>query len=195
MSKPSQPEQVPARSKRADALRNQKTLLAAAAAVFITSGVDAPIREIAARAGVGMGTIYRNYPTRAELVIAVYRHQIEALVDASGDLQHSASSPFEALRLWVDRFVDFLVTKHGLADIMQPNSGHEALHSFFLDWLVPACENLLDAAEASGEIKPGIEGYELMRGIGNLCVGRDDSPLYDPRRMIELLLQGLRHQR
>ncbi|MGO1052826.1 TetR/AcrR family transcriptional regulator [Crossiella sp. CA198] len=195
MSKPSQPEQVPARSKRADALRNQQTLLAAAAAVFVTSGVDAPIREIAAKAGVGMGTIYRNFPTRADLVIAVYRHQVEACVEAGGTLLASASSPFEALRQWVDLFVDFLVTKHGLADIMQPNSGYDALHSFFLDWLVPVCENLLDAAEESGEIKPGIEGYELMRGIGNLCIGRDDNPHYDPRRLIELLLQGLRHQR
>ena len=78
----SQPAAGPARSKRADALRNQQTLLAAAAAVFVTSGVDAPIREIAARAGVGIGTIYRHFPTRADLVVAVYRHQVEACAEA-----------------------------------------------------------------------------------------------------------------
>src|SRR5208282_4399134 len=78
----SQSAQAPARSKRADALRNEQALLSAAAAVFVTSGVDAPIREIAARAGVGIGTIYRHFPTRADLVVAVYRHQVEACAEA-----------------------------------------------------------------------------------------------------------------
>ena len=82
MSITSLPAEVPARSKRADALRNQQTLVAAAAAVFVTSGVEAPIREIAARAGVGIGTIYRHFPTRADLVVAVYRHQVEACAEA-----------------------------------------------------------------------------------------------------------------
>ena len=68
--------------KRADARRNEQALLAAAAAVFVTSGVDAPVRDIAARAGVGMGTIYRHFPTRADLIIAVYRHQVEACAEA-----------------------------------------------------------------------------------------------------------------
>src|SRR6478735_3657254 len=97
--------EVPARGKRADALRNQQTLLAAAAEVFVTSGVDAPIREIAARAGVGMATIYRHFPTRADLVTAVYRHQIEACVEAGPKLLASAESPFDALRQWIDLFV------------------------------------------------------------------------------------------
>ncbi len=88
MSATSQSTQVPVRSKRADALRNQQTLLAAAAAVFVTSGVNAPIREIAARAGVGIGTIYRHFPTRADLVIAVFRHQVEACAPPS---QHSVN--------------------------------------------------------------------------------------------------------
>ena len=70
------------RAKRADARRNEQTLLDAAAAVFVTSGVDAPVREIAARAGVGMGTIYRHFPTRADLIVAVYRHQVEACAEA-----------------------------------------------------------------------------------------------------------------
>ena len=85
MSATSQSAEAPARSKRADALRNQQTLLAAAAAVFVTSGVDAPIREIAARAGVGIGTIYRHFPTRADLVVAVYRHQVEACAEGRPD--------------------------------------------------------------------------------------------------------------
>jgi AcrR family transcriptional regulator len=188
--------ETPARSKRADALRNEKALLGAAAAVFVTSGVDAPIREIAARAGVGIGTIYRHFPTRADLVVAVYRHQVEACAEAGPVLLASAGSAFAALREWVDLFVDFLVTKHGLANVLQSESGgFEALHTYFLDRLVPVCAELLDAAVRAGEVRPGTGAYELMRGIGNLCAGRGNDPGYDPRRLVELLLQGLRQPR
>ena len=181
MSGTSRTAQASARSKRADALRNQQTLLAAAAEVFVTSGVDAPIREIAAKAGVGIGTIYRHFPTRADLVVAVYRHQVDA------------GSPFEALRQWVGLFVDFLFKKHGLANALQSDaSGFDALHAYFLDRLVPVCEQLLLAAVDAGEIRPGTHAYELMRGIGNLCIGRDSDSRYDPRRLIELLMRGLR---
>jgi len=192
VSATSQSAEVPGRSKRADALRNQQTLLAAAAAVFVTSGVNAPVREIAARAGVGLGTIYRHFPTRADLVIAVFRHQVEACAEAGPALLADAGSPLAALRQWVDLFVDFLVTKHGLADALQSDSsGFDALHAYFLDRLVPVCKQLLDAAVNAGEIRPGTHAYELMRGIGNLCIGRDSDPRYDPRRLVELLLQGL----
>jgi AcrR family transcriptional regulator len=180
----------PARSKRADAQRNQQALLAAAAAVFVTSGVDAPIREIAARAGTGIGTIYRHFPTRADLVVAVYRHQVEACAAAAPALLADTGSPFEALRQWIDLFVDFLVTKHGLASALQSDSsGFEALHAYFLDRLVPACQQLLDAAADAGEITPGLPALQLMHGIGNLCIGRD--PRYEPRRLVSLLLRGL----
>jgi AcrR family transcriptional regulator len=188
----SQPRDAPARTKRADARRNQQTLLDAAAAVFVASGVDAPIREIAARAGVGMGTIYRHFPNRADLVVAVYRHQIEACAEAGPTLLATAGSPLAALRAWVDMFVDFLVTKHGLANALQSDSSRfDALHTHFLDRLVPVCGQLLDAAVAAGEISPGTRPYELMRGIGNLCIGRDEDARYDPRRLVDLLLRGL----
>ncbi|MFI0264555.1 TetR/AcrR family transcriptional regulator [Streptomyces sp. NPDC017056] len=196
MPTPSHPGEVPARSKRADAQRNQQTLLTAAAAVFVTCGVDAPIRRIAAEAGVGMGTIYRHFPTRADLVVAVYRHQVEACAEAGPRLLADADSPFTALRRWVDLFVDFLVTKHGLANALQSDSnGFDALHAYFLDRLVPICGQLLDAAVEAGDIRPGTQPYELMRGIGNLCVGHDSDSRYDPRRLVELLLQGLREPR
>ncbi len=185
-------EESPSRGRRADAQRNRQTVLAAAAEVFVTSGVDAPIRQIAARAGVGMATIYRHFPTRADLVTAVYRHQIEECAEAGPNLLASADSPFDALRQWIDLFVDFLVTKHGLADALQSESDRfAALHSYFLDRLLPVCAQLLDAAVESGDIRPGTQPYELMRGIGNLCIGRDSDPRYDPRRLIALILQGL----
>jgi AcrR family transcriptional regulator len=193
VSTTSQPAEGPVRSKRADAQRNQQALLAAAAEVFVTSGVDAPIREIASRAGVGIGTIYRHFPTRADLIVAVYRHQVEACAEAGPVLLADVDSPFEALRQWISMFVDFLVTKHGLANALQSDSGgFAALHSYFIDRLVPVCQQLLDAAVGAGEIRPGMRAFELMRGIGSLCAGRDLDPGYDPRRLVGLLLEGLR---
>jgi len=182
----------PARQKRADAQRNEQALLAAAAAVFVTSGVEAPVRDIAAAAGVGMGTMYRHFPTRADLVVAVYRHQVEACAEAGPVLLARGSSPHAALGRWVNLFVDFLVTKHGLAAVLQADSvGFDALHAYFLDRLVPVCAQLLDAAAKAGEISADIDAYELMRGIGSLCVGADNDPRYHARRMVQLLIAGL----
>jgi AcrR family transcriptional regulator len=179
-------------SKRADARRNQQTLLDAAAAAFVTSGVEVPVRDIAARAGVGMGTIYRHFPTRADLIIAVYRHQVDACAEAGPALLES-NPPYAALTQWIDRFVDFLVTKHGLAAALQSdNARFETLHAYFLDLLMPVCAQLLDAAAAVGEIRPGTDVYGFMRAIGNLCVGAEGDSRYDARRMVELLVAGLR---
>src|SRR3954447_3442014 len=192
MSEAEQPENAPASAKRADVVRNQKKLLAAAAEVFVASGVDAPVREIAARAGVGMGTLYRHFPTRADLVVAVFRHQVEECERAGPRLLSRADSPLAALRQWIDLFVDFLVTKHGLANTPQPDSsGFTTLHAYFIDRLLPIAEELLGAAIAAGEIRPAIQPYELMRGIGNLCIAPDHDPRYDPRKLIGLLLAGL----
>ncbi|WP_329569423.1 TetR/AcrR family transcriptional regulator [Streptomyces sp. NBC_01361] len=183
-------------SKRKDARRNQQTLLDAAAAVFVASGVEAPVRDIAAKAGVGMGTIYRHFPTRADLVIAVYRHQVEACAEAGPTLLAAGPTPHVALGRWVDLFVDFLVTKHGLAGAMQAdNAGFETLHAYFLDRLVPVCTQLIDAAVASGEIRADLDAYQLMRGIGNLCIGAENDPRYDARRLVGLLVAGLREPR
>lgn len=189
---------APAR-KRADARRNEQTLLDAAADVFVASGVDAPVRDIAARARVGMGTIYRHFPTRADLIIAVYRHQIEACAEAGPKLLTGSDTPHAALTRWIDLFVDFLVTKHGLAAAMHSDDpGFEALHAYFLDRLVPVCAQLLDAAGAAGELRSDVSAYELMRAVGNLCIGVDsvdsaaDDSRYDARRMVGLLIAGLR---
>ncbi|HEX6347440.1 helix-turn-helix domain-containing protein [Umezawaea sp.] len=179
--------------KRADARRNEGTLLDAAAAVFVESGVEAPVRDIAARAGVGMGTIYRHFPTRADLIIAVYRHQVEACADAGPALLESSASPHVALARWIDLFVDFLVTKHGLAAVLRSdNAGFDALHSYFLDRLLPVCARLLDAAVSSGEIRSDLDAYQLMRGVGNLCIGAEQDDRYDARGLVGVLVAGLR---
>lgn len=181
-----------ARPKRADARRNEKTLLDAATAVFVASGVEAPIREIAAKAGVGTATIYRHFPTRADLIIAVYRHQVEALAEAGPALLTGGETPHAALGRWIDLFVDFLVTKHGLATVLQSGDPcFDPLHSYFLDRLVPVCTRLLDAAAASGEIRSGLDAHELMRAVASLCAGAGNGPRYDARRLVGLLVAGL----
>ena len=108
-----------ARRKRADARRNEETLLEAAAAAFVASGVDAPVRDIATKAGVGTATIYRHFPTRADLIVAVYRHQVEACAEAGPALLATSATPHAALGRWIGLFVDFLVTEHGLAAVLQ----------------------------------------------------------------------------
>jgi len=179
--------------KRADARRNEQTLLDAAAALFVTSGVDAPVRDIAAKAGVGMGTIYRHFPTRADLIIAVYRRQVEACAEAGPALLASSATPHAALRRWINLFVDFLVTKHGLAEALQSdNAGFDTLHTYFLDRLVPVCAQLLDAAAQAGEIRLDMDALELLHGVGNLCIGADNNSRYDARRLVDLLISGLR---
>ncbi|MFC8418034.1 TetR/AcrR family transcriptional regulator [Streptomyces coelicoflavus] len=182
------------RPKRADARRNEETLLDAAAAVFVRSGVEAPVRDIAAEAGVGTATIYRHFPTRADLIIGVYRHQVEACAEAGPALLTSSPTPYAALAGWIDLFVDFLVTKHGLAAVLQSdNAGFETLHAYFLDRLVPVCTDLLAAATASGEIHTDVEAYALMRGVGNLCIGAETlNPDYDARQLVRILIAGLR---
>lgn len=179
--------------KRADARRNEETLLDAAAAAFIASGVDVPVRDIAARAGVGLGTIYRHFPTRADLIVAVYRHQVEACAEAGPALLASSRTPHAALAEWISLFVGFLVTKHGLAGALRSDKGaFETLHAYFLDRLVPVCADLLDAAAAAGEIRSDVDAYELMFAVGSLCVGADSNPRYDARRMAGLVIAGLR---
>jgi AcrR family transcriptional regulator len=189
VAKPTGP--APAR-RRADAVRNEQTLLTAAAEVFVASGVGAPVRDIAAKAGVGMGTIYRHFPTRADLIIAVYRHQVEACAEAGPVLLAGSGTPHAALARWIDLFVDFLVTKHGLAAVLQSDhASFEGLHAYFLDRLTPVCAQLLDAAVAAGEIRADIGAFELLYGVGNLCAGAGADARYEARRMVGLLVAGL----
>jgi AcrR family transcriptional regulator len=178
------------RRQRSDARRNQQALLDAAAAVFVRAGVDAPVRDIAAEARVGIGTIYRHFPSRADLVVGVFRHQLDALADPAA--APAGETPYEALSSWVGRFADFLVTKHGLAEALRSDrAGFESLHAEFVGRLVPVLGRLLAASAAAGYTRADIQPYELMLGIGNLCIGAGTSPGYHARRMIDLLLAGL----
>jgi AcrR family transcriptional regulator len=181
------------RRKRFDARRNQQVLLDAAAAVFVRAGVNVPVREIAAEAGVGMGTIYRHFPTRADLIVAVFRHQLDALASVTTATSATAETPYEALRAWVGRFADFLVTKHGLAEALHSDqAGFESLHAEFVNRLLPVLDQLLTASAAACLTRADVRAYDLMLGIGNLCIGAETFPDYRARQMIDVLLAGLR---
>ncbi|MGC5054981.1 TetR/AcrR family transcriptional regulator [Micromonospora sp. DT48] len=189
---PARDTDPPAPRKRADAERNKQALLEAAAAAFVDFGVDAPVRDIAVRAGVGVGTIYRHFPSRADLIVAVYRHQVQACAQAAPALLASSPSPHHALTTWIDLFVDFLITKHGLAEAMHSDAAaFEPLHAYFLDHLLPAVTLLLDAAVDAGQINP-IDPLNLLQGVGNLCIGASADSRYNPRHLAAVLVRGLR---
>jgi AcrR family transcriptional regulator len=168
-------------------------LLDAAATVFAASGVDAPVREIAAAAGVGVATLYRHFPTRSDLVVAVYRHQIDACAEAGPALLASEPTPFAALLAWIHQFVDFLGTKHGLGRVWTGDAaGFTALHVLFVERLVPVLADLLDAARTAGEVVAPIPAYRLIRAVGDLVAWSPQDPDYNVRQMVTLLLTGLK---
>jgi AcrR family transcriptional regulator len=172
--------------------QTRKTILAAAAQVFVEQGVQAPIRDIAGRAHVGLGTVYRHFPTRAELVTSVYRHQIDGCMALADDLKDS-SEPGKALEQWISAFVDFLATKHGLGVALQSDdAAFHNLHSLMLDQLVPACGLLVDAAVANHEFDPAVTAYALMRAVGNLCILGPGYDREDAQAMVLRLLAGCR---
>lgn len=181
-----------ARPVRADARRNIDALLDAALAVFNTSGVDAPVREIADKAGVGVGTVYRHFPQRSDLVAAVFRNEVDACADAAPVLA-ADHAPGEALARWMQRYAAFIVTKRGLATAL--HSGHPAfgsLHAYFHERLQPALHALLEAAAAAGEVRADVDPEELLSAVASLCMhARDERPDH-ARRMVALLVDGLR---
>lgn len=179
-------------AREAGARRTRTALLDAAARVFVERGVHAPIRDIASEAHVGLGTVYRHFPTRAELVVAVYRHQIDECV-ALADRLGNSSEPMRALMQWIDAFVEFLVTKHGLGVALQSDdSGSHSLHALMLEKLVPACAVLVDAAVARGELDSGVTAHTLMRAVGNLSLLGPGYSREDAHDMVARLLVGCR---
>lgn len=177
---------------RADAQRNKDALLEAALAVFATSGVDAPVREIAARAGVGIGTVYRHFPQRSDLIVAVFRHQVDAYADAATALA-AEHAPREALTLWLQHFVDFIATKRGLAAALHSGDpAYSGLPAYFDERFRPALGALFDAAVKAGEVRADIEPYDLLRAVASLCMSAQNDTDYI-RRMVVLLIDGLRY--
>ena len=178
---------------RADARRNEEAILEAAKIVFARSGVDAPIREISAQAGVGLGTLYRRFPTRADLVAAVFRREVDACADAARPLA-AEHPPAEALTAWLLIYTRFLATKQGLAAALHSGDpAFAALPDYFRSRFEPALSMLLNAAAEAGEVRGDVAPYDLLRAIGNLAVATGDDGAAHTERMVMLLLDGLRY--
>ena len=176
---------------RADAQRNIGSLLEAAKAVFATSGVDAPAKEIADLAGVGVGTLYRHFPQRSDLVKAVFQREVDACADAAPALA-AAHEPRAALAMWLHRYTEFLATKRGLATALHSGDpAYGALPGYFMQRLAPALGSLLEAATASGEIRADTNAKDLLHAVANLCLPvAGEGPAYS-QRMVALLIDGL----
>lgn len=178
---------------RSDAQRNVEALLEAAKTVFATSGVDAPVREIAEQAGVGVGTLYRHFPQRSDLVSAVFRHEIDACAEAAPVLA-AQLKPGEALARWMERYVDFVGTKRGLASALHSGDpAYNPLPTYYSQRLTPALQSLLEAAAAAGEIRAGFDAKDLLNAAASLSRFAYDVGPDHPKRMVGLLVDGLRY--
>lgn len=196
-STPSAPDGAAAaapRRKRADAQQNLDALLEAAKATFAASGVDAPVRAIADRAGVGVGTLYRHFPLRSDLISAVFRREMDACIDAAGELERTGP-PGRALDAWILRYTEFVATKRGLAAALHSGDpAYEPLAEYFSGRLAPTLGRLLAAAASAGAIEQEVDPSELLSAVANLCHagGPSTEGSESAGRMVRLLLAGLR---
>ena len=178
---------------RADARRNMDALLEAAMAVFAASGVDAPVREVADKAGVGVGTLYRHFPQRADLIVAVMRHEVDACADAAARLA-AEHEPGEALSRWMQRYVDFIGAKRGLASALHSGDpAFDALPVYFKQRMEPALRTLLKAAAGAGEVRADISAEEILGAVTSLGMHAYQQGPKHARRMVALLVDGLRY--
>jgi AcrR family transcriptional regulator len=181
------------RKPRADAQRNRERVLQAAKAVFSAGGSDASLEAVARSAGVGIGTLYRHFPTREALYEAVYRREVEQLGDMAEQLKRDAA-PVEALRRWLRANVEFVATKKGMAAALalaaQPPS---ALTAFSYERLTKAIGTLLDRAVASGELRADIGPEDLLRALVGMCL-LHDQPGWQASvmRMLDVFIDGMR---
>ena len=177
---------------RADAVRNRERLLEAAAASFSSAGSDVPLEDIARRADVGIGTLYRHFPTRDALVEAVYRHEVDVLVAAVDDLL-ATLPPEEALAEWMQLFVRHVATKRGMLAVLKPMmKANEELSSATRGRAVEAASRLLAAGVAAGTVRDDIEGVDLVRAVGGICMSTDQEQEESSQRLVSLLFDGLR---
>jgi AcrR family transcriptional regulator len=179
---------------RADAQRNRDTLLEAAVRAFSQEGPDVTHDAIAKDAGVGIGTLYRHFPTREALVEAAYRNELARLCDIVAELLETMP-PDEATRAWMDRFVDYMTTKRGMADALRAliaSGGNPYAHS--RDRLTTAITTLLAAAAAAGTVRPDIEPGDVLLSLSGVSLAAGDPAQRDQaRRLLDLLMDGLRY--
>ena len=184
----------PARSLRADAQRNRDKLLAAAAEAFAKDGEDVALETIAGRARVGIGTLYRHFPSREALVAAAYRNEVDALCAAAADLLVSLPAD-QALRAWTERFAEYIATKRAVGDALRSAAGSDSpLFAETRERIREALRLLLEAGAASGSLRADVDPKDVMRVINGIWY-LPDGPEWraDVGRMLDLVIDGLRY--
>jgi AcrR family transcriptional regulator len=186
-------ETASCRPLRADARRNRDKLLSAATAAFAEEGEEVALEAVAARAGVGIGTLYRHFPNRDALIVAAYQHEVDALCAAAAD--NLATLPADqALRAWVERFADYIATKRAMGNALRAAASDAPLFGNTRARILEAVRLLLDAGAADGTLRADVEPRDVMcvvNGIWYLPAGpawRDDVG-----RMLDLVIDGLRY--
>jgi AcrR family transcriptional regulator len=184
------------RKPRADALRNRDRVLEAAKTVFSAGGSDASLEAVAREAGVGIGTLYRHFPTREALYEAVYRREVEQLGEMAEDLLKNEAAPVEALRRLLRANVEFVATKKGMAAALAL-AAHKPteLMAFSYERLTKAIGALLDRAVQAGELRADVSPEDLLRTVIGMCL-LHDQPGWQAGvvRMLDVLIDGLRVQ-
>ncbi|HEY0581335.1 MAG TPA: TetR/AcrR family transcriptional regulator [Chloroflexota bacterium] len=185
---------VGTRPLRADAQRNRDKLLNAATEAFAAEGEDVALETVAARAGVGIGTLYRHFPNRDALVVAAYQHEVDALCAAAADLLHTRPAD-EALRTWVERFADYIATRRGMGNALRAAVASDSpLFAATREQIVAVLRLLLEAGAASGTLRGDVDPKDLVRvinGIWYLPSGPEWRA--DVGRMLSLIIDGLRY--
>ncbi|WP_440100440.1 TetR/AcrR family transcriptional regulator [Streptosporangium sp. H16] len=180
---------------RADARRNRERLLEVAVRAFSHDGPDVTLDAIAKAAGVGIGTLYRHFPTREALIEEAYRSELNRLCDVVPDLL-GAMPPDEATRTWMDRFVDYMTTKRGMADALRAviaSGGNPYAQS--RDRLVEAMTTLLQAGAAAGTVRSDVDPVDVLASMGGVSLAAGEPAQRDQaRRLLDLLMDGLRYR-
>jgi AcrR family transcriptional regulator len=184
------------RKPRVDALRNRDRLLEAAKTVFSAGGPDASLEAVARSAGVGIGTLYRHFPTREALFEAVYRHEVQQLADLAERLKKETRR-IEALRQWMRSIVKFVATKKGMSTALALALAKDSdLVSDSSDRLTRAISSLLEQAVAAGEVRSDVSPKDLLRAIVGMCYTHDQPGWQkNALRLVDIFVDGLRNQR
>jgi AcrR family transcriptional regulator len=179
------------RKPRADAQRNRERILEVAKQAFTRSGADTSLDDIAKQAGVGPGTLYRHFPTREELLKAVYRNELENLAAAEEKFAETMP-PVEALRAWLLLFVDAVAAKQIIAPALNALVGdHKKVFEASYAQMHEAIRRLVRRAVKSGDIRKGLDPIDLLRalvGVANVASSPDWQP--SARRLVDILLSG-----
>lgn len=185
-----------ARKPRADAIRNRERVLEAAKVVFSAGGAQASLEAVAKQAGVGIGTLYRHFPTREALYEAVYRREVEQLGELAESLKKDAK-PVDALRRWLASNIEFVATKKGMAAALALAAhGSPELHSFSFDRLTKAIGMLLERGIAAGELRSDVRPEDLLRALVGMCYLHDQQGWQATvLRLMDVFVDGLRVRR